>query len=127
MLRAAVIAVLMSAAMTSAVHAQVGPVAQSASSDPVVQMREAQRQANATYSAKLLEAYAERHKKIEAAVVAAVKDADAAGKDPLVAKRDAHAKATKATEAEYEAKLKQLKAEHRAALDAAKKKGAAKS
>ena len=127
-MKAAVITVLLSAAVAATAHAQVGVVAQApASSDPIVQMREAQRQANAVYAAKLMEAYAERNKEIHAAVEAAVKDADANGKDPLVAKRDAHAKATKATEAAYEAKLKQLKAENRAALEAAKKKGAAKS
>lgn len=95
-----------------------------ASSDPVVQMRMEQREANGKYAAGLLQAYADRHAKISAAVEAAVKDADAKGQDPLVAKRDAHAKATKATEAEYEARLKALKKEHDAALAAAKKKGA---
>jgi hypothetical protein len=95
-----------------------------ASSDPVVQMRMEQREANGKYAAGLLLAYSDRQAKVSAAVEAAVKDADAKGKDPLVAKRDAHAKATKATEAEYEAKLKSLKAERDAALAAAKKKGA---
>jgi hypothetical protein len=95
-----------------------------ASSDPVVQMRMEQREANGKYAAGLLLAYSDRQAKVSAAVEAAVKDADAKGKDPLVAKRDAHAKATKATEAEYEAKLKSLKAERDAALAAANKKGA---
>jgi hypothetical protein len=93
-----------------------------ASSDPIVQMRMEQREASAKYAAGLLQAYSERQSKVSAAVEAAVKDADAKGKDPLVAKRDAHAKAMKATEAEYEARIKALKAEHNAALDAAKKK-----
>ena len=87
-----------------------------------MQMREEQRAANATYATKVLEAYNERQAKVSAAVEAAVKDADAKGKDPLVANRDAHAKAMKATEAEYEAKLKKLKAERDAALAAAKKR-----
>ena len=95
-----------------------------ASTDPIVQMRMEQREANAKYTAGLLQAYSDRQAKISAAVDAAVKDADAKGKDPLVAKRDAHAKATKATESEYEAKLKELKKERDAALAAAKKKGA---
>lgn len=96
-----------------------------ASSDPVVQMRMEQREANGKYAAGLLQAYADRQSKVSAAVDAAVKDADAKGKDPLVAKRDAHAKATKATEAEYEAKIKALQKERDAALAAAKKKGTA--
>jgi len=62
---------------------------------------------------------------VTAAVEAAVKDADAKGKDPLVAKRDAAAKATKATQAGYDANLKKLKADHKAALDAAAIKGKA--
>ncbi len=81
-----------------------------------------EREANAKYAAGLLQAYSERQSKVSAAVEAAVKDADAKGKDPLVAKRDAHAKAIKATEADYEAKLKSLKADRDAALTAAKKK-----
>jgi hypothetical protein len=93
-----------------------------ASTDPIVQMRMEEREANAKYAAGLLQAYSERQSKVSAAVEAAVKDADAKGKDPLVAKRDAHAKAMKATEADYEAKLKSLKAERDAALAAAKKK-----
>ncbi len=109
------------AALSGAAFAQAP-----ASSDPVVQMRMAEREANAKYAAALLQAYAERQSKVSAAVEAAVKDADAKGKDPLVAKRDAHAKAVKATEKDYEAKLASLKAEHKAATAAAKKKGAAK-
>jgi hypothetical protein len=93
-----------------------------ASSDPIVQMRTEQRAANAKYAASLLQAYSERQSKVSAAVEAAVKDADAKGTDPLVAKRDAHAKAMKATEADYEARIKTLKAERDAALDAASKK-----
>jgi hypothetical protein len=93
-----------------------------ASTDPIVQMRMEEREANAKYAAGLLQAYSERQSKVTAAVEAAVKDADAKGKDPLVAKRDAHAKAIKATEADYEAKLKSLKADRDAALTAAKKK-----
>jgi hypothetical protein len=114
-------------AIGGAAFAQGGALAQApASADPVVQMRMAEREANAKYAAALLQAYAERQSKVSAAVEAAVKDADAKGKDPLVAKRDAHAKAVKATEKDYEAKLASLKAEHKAATAAAKKKGAAK-
>ena len=93
-----------------------------ASNDPIVQLREAQRTANAAYVSALLIAYDERHKKKSAAVEAAMKEADAKGKDPLVAKRDADAKAHKATQAEYDAALKKAGDERRAALDAADKK-----
>lgn len=92
------------------------------SKDPVVQLREAQRTANAAYVSALLIAYDERHKKKSAAVEAAMKDADARGKDPLVAKRDADAKAQKDTQAGYDAALKKAADERRAALDAADKK-----
>jgi hypothetical protein len=112
------------AALSGPAFAQ-GTAAAPASSDPIVQMRAEQRAANTAYADGLLAAHNERQKKISAAVEAAVKDADAKGKDPLVAKRDAEAKATKATQAEYDAKLKQLKAEQKAALDAAAKKGKA--
>ena len=110
---------------TLAVLAAIGTSAYAqapASTDPIVQMRMEEREANAKYAAGLLQAYSERQSKVTAAVEAAVKDADAKGKDPLVAKRDAHAKAMKATEADYEAKIKALKSEHNAALAAAKKK-----
>ncbi len=93
-----------------------------ASTDPIVQMRTVEREANAKYSAGLLQAYNERQAKVSAAVEAAVKDADAKGKDPLVAKRDAHNKAMKATEADYEAKQKALKKERDDAIKAAKQK-----
>ena len=87
-----------------------------------MQLREAQRTANAAYVSALLAAYDERHKKKSAAVEAAMKDADAKGKDPLVAKRDADAKAHKATQGEYDAALKKAGDERRAALDSADKK-----
>lgn len=111
------VAALGAAAFTPSAVAQAP-----ASSDPIVQMRMAEREANAKYAAGLLQAYSERHSKVSAAVEAAVKDADANGKDPLVAKRDAHAKATKATEADYEAKVKALKKEHDDSVKVAKQK-----
>jgi hypothetical protein len=112
-------------AVIIAVAALSGPVfaqAPAASSDPIVQMRMEQREANARYTAGLLQAYSERQSKVSAAVEAAVKDADAKGKDPLIANRDSHAKAMKATQADYDAKLKALKKERDAALAAAKQK-----
>lgn len=55
-------------------------------------------------------------------MVAAVKDADAKGADPLIAKRDAEAKAKKATQGDYDAALKTASADRKAALAAADKK-----
>lgn len=86
-------------------------------------MRAQQRAANDAYAKGLLAAYQDRQKKVAAAVETAVNEAKAAGKDPLVAKRDADAKATKATQAEYDAQLKTLAADRKAALAAAEKTG----
>lgn len=93
-----------------------------ASSDPIVQARAAQREANRVYAVALLKAYTDRSAKINASVEAAIKDADEKGKDPLVAKRNADAKAHKATQAEYDAALKKAAAERKAALAEADKK-----
>lgn len=87
-----------------------------------MQLREVQRTANAAYVSALLIAYDERHKKKSAAVEAAMKDADARGKDPLVAKRDADAKAQMATQAEYDAALKKASDDRKAAMAEADKK-----
>jgi len=111
--------ILLAVAATAATAQSPAP----ASTDPIVQMRAEQRAANDAYAKGLVEAHKERDAKVAAAVEAAVNDAAAKNKDPLVAKRDAEAKAKKATEAEYEAKVKKLKAEHKAAMDAAAKKG----
>ncbi len=112
-----IVAVLGGTAIASSAVAQAP-----ASNDPIVQLRTVEREANARYSTGLLQAYSDRQAKVGAAVEAAVKDADAKGKDPLVAKRDAHAKAMKATEADYEARLKALKKERDDAVAAAKQK-----
>jgi hypothetical protein len=93
------------------------------SNDPIVQMRAQQRAANDAYAKGLIAAYQDRQKKVGAAVESAVNEANAAGKDPLVAKRDADAKATKATQAEYDAQLKKLAEDRKAALAAAEKTG----
>jgi len=113
------------AALGGPAFAQTAAAPAAASNDPIVQMRADQRAANAAYATGLIDNYKARSAKVSAAVEAAVKDADAKGKDPLVAKRDAEAKATKATQAEYDANLKKLKADHKAALDAAAQKGKA--
>jgi hypothetical protein len=102
--------------------AQTASPAAPVSNDPIVQLRADQRAANAVYAAALIKAYAERGKKIQAAVESAVNNATENGKDPLVAKRDADAKARKATQADYDAALKKAADERKAALAAAQKK-----
>jgi len=90
-------------------------------SDPVVQRRADQRAANAAYDKGVKAARAERDKKVSATVDAAVAEAKANGKDPLVARRDARARAMRETKPEFDAQVKALAAERRAALDAAAK------
>lgn len=93
-----------------------------AQTDPIVAGRAELRAANSAYAQALIKAYSDRSAKVDAAVVAAVKDADAKGADPLVAKRDAEAKAKKATQADYDAALKTASADRKAATAAANKK-----
>jgi hypothetical protein len=112
--------VALAAALAAPAFAQTPATA---STDPIVQMRAQQRAAYDAYAKGLIAAYQDRQKKVGAAVESAVNDASAAGKDPLVAKRDAEAKANKATQAEYDAQLKKLSAERKAALAAAEKTG----
>lgn len=100
------------AATLSSAAAQTAP----ASNDPIVQSPMAQREANRAYTEGLLKAYVERNEKVNKAVEQAVRNADAKGTDPLVAKREAHAQALKATEPEYEARIRALQEQHRAAL-----------
>lgn len=114
------LAILLAALSGPALAQTATPTA--AAKDPFVQLREDQRNANAAYALALINAYAERGKKLNAAVEAAVKDADAKGKDPLVAKRDADAKARKATQPEYDAALKKAAADRKAALADADKR-----
>ncbi len=85
-------------------------------------MRMAERAAGARPATGLLQVFSECQFTVSAALEAAVEDADAKGKDLLVAKRDPHAKTMKATEAEYEAKLKAPRKERDTALTAAKSK-----
>ncbi|MCM5570080.1 hypothetical protein M6I34_06135 [Burkholderiaceae bacterium FT117] len=93
------------------------------STDPVVQMRAAEREANKVYALRLMEAWSNRSKKVNAAAEAATRRAAEDGKDPLVAKRDAIAQAEKSTQGEYDAALKAALDERDAAIAAAKKKG----
>jgi hypothetical protein len=112
---------LLSAAVAGPAAARTAAPA-AASNDPVVQARAAQREANRVYAMALIRAYADSSAKVNAAVEAAIKDADEKGKDPLVAKRDADAEARKATQAEYDAQLKKAAADRKAALAEADKK-----
>lgn len=93
-----------------------------ASSDPFVLMRADKRAADAVYSKGKAAAQAERKAKVSAAVDAAANDPGAKGKDPQDVKRDAEAKAKKATKADYTAKVKALSADHKAAYAAAETK-----
>jgi hypothetical protein len=117
--------IVLFAALSGSAFAQTAAAPAAVSSDPIVQLRADQRAANTAYAIGLIENYKARDAKVSAAVEAAVKDADAKGKDPLVAKRDATAKATKATQVEYDANLKKLKLDQKAALDAAAKRNKA--
>ena len=119
------VSIVLVAALSGSAFAQTAAAPDAVSNDPIVQLRADQRAANTAYAIGLIENYKARDAKVSAAVEAAVKDADAKGKDPLVAKRDAAAKATKATQVEYDANLKKLKADQKAALDAAAKKNKA--
>lgn len=109
-------------ASTFAMPALAQTAAQAAAKDPFVQLREDQRAANAAYAAALINLYADRSQKVQAAVEAAVKDADAKGKDPLIAKRNAEAKTRKATQADYDAALKKAAAERKTAMAEADKR-----
>ncbi|MFN9677462.1 MAG: hypothetical protein ACK58C_07670 [Betaproteobacteria bacterium] len=111
------------AALAAPAFAQTPATPATTSNDPIVQMRAMQRDANSAYAKGLIAAYQDRQKKVGAAVEAAVNEANAAGKDPLVAKRDADVKASKATKAEYDAQLKKLADERKAAMAAAAKTG----
>jgi hypothetical protein len=107
------------AALAGSVHAQA-----TASTDPIVQMREQQRAANATFSQKRSALRAERDAQVAAAADAAGKEATAKGRDPLVARRDATTKARSATKADFDAKMKVITQERNAARAAAAKTGA---
>lgn len=115
--------IALAAAFAAPACAQTAATQATTSNDPIVQMRAQQRAANDAYAKGLIAAYQDRQKKVAAAVETAVVEANVAGKDPLVAKRDADAKATKATQAEYDAQLKKLADDRKAALAAAEKTG----
>jgi hypothetical protein len=98
----------------------------SASSDPIVQMREAEAAVRKTYNAKVSAAKKERAAEMKPMVDAAIKKDAAKGTDPLVAKRDAESKAKAATRKDYQAKVKAAKAERDTAIADIRKKYAGK-
>lgn len=98
----------------------------STSTDPIVQMREAEAGVRKTYNAKVSAAKKERAAQMKPMVDEAIKKDAAKGTDPLVAKRDAESKAKAATRAEYDAKVKAAKAERDAAIADIRKKADAK-
>ena len=108
-------------ALSASAFAQA-PAATSTSKDPIVQMHTEERAANAVYNAKVKELDAERSKKVNASVAEAVKAAEGTSKDPLVVRREAESKAKNATKADYDAKLKPLKAEHKSEMAAIRAK-----
>jgi hypothetical protein len=114
-----VIAALL-AALAGSVHAQAP-----AATDPIVQQREELRVANATFNQKRAALRTERNAQITAAGDAAAKEATAKGRDPLVARRDATAKARAATKADFDAKMKVITQERNDARAAAAKTRAA--
>ena len=92
------------------------------STDPIVQMRSEQRAVNSAFAQKYHDAYAERSNKINESVAAAMKAVEGTDKDPFVAHRDAEAKAKKATQADFDAKVKPLLAARKAELAVIAKK-----
>ena len=108
------------ASLAGSVHAQA-----TASTDPIVQMREQQRAANATFNQKRAALRSERNAQIATAADAAGKEATAKGQDPLVARRNATTKARNATQADFDAKMKVITQERNDARAAAAKTRAA--
>ena len=117
--KSSLIVIALLAAMSGTVHAQA-----TASTDPIVQMREKQRDANAMFSEKRSALRAQRDTKVSAAADAAGKEATAKGTDPLVARRNASTKARSATKADFDAKMKVITQERNAARAVAAKTGA---
>lgn len=96
-----------------------------ASTDPIVVMRAEQRAARTEFNNTTRPLRAERAAAIKAAQDKAGAEAKAAGKDPLVARRNARAEATAATKAEFDAKMKAASETRSAAMAAAAAKRAA--
>ncbi len=114
--------VLFLAISGSALAQATATPAAAASTDPIVQMRTEQRAVNSTFTQKYMEVYAERNNKINELVAATMKTIEGTDKDPFVAHRDAEAKAKKATQADFDAKVKPLQATRKAELAVIAKK-----
>lgn len=99
--------------------------AATASTDPIVVMRAEQRAARTEFNNTVRPLRAERAATIKAAQDKAGAEAKAAGKDPLVARRNAKAEATAATKADFDAKMKAATEARSAAMAAAAAKRAA--
>ncbi|MEO8188315.1 MAG: hypothetical protein ABI580_13230 [Burkholderiaceae bacterium] len=91
------------------------------STDPIVLMRMKKKDAHDVYKQSVAAAAKERDTKVKAAVDAAVKDATATGKDPIIARRNTTSQAKKATKADYDAAVKAAKQKRDAAYAAAGK------
>jgi hypothetical protein len=113
MRRIAAVSVALLAGLAQAQAPATAPATKSG--DPIVQSRMQQRDANATYNATVAEARKQRDAKINAAGEAAVKDAKASGKDPLVARRDARSKARRESQADFDAAVAAARKERDAA------------
>ena len=88
----------------------------STSSDPIVQMREAEAAVRRTHNAKVSALRKERAAKMQPMIDEAVKRDVAKGMDPLVAQREARSKARAATRAEFDPKINAATAERDAAI-----------
>jgi len=114
------------------VHAQTSPAAPapakaaaSASTDPVVVLRNEQRAARNAFNEAAKPIRAERAATVKAAVDKAQAEARASGKDPVVAGRVANRQAMQATKPDFDAKMKAITETRREAMAAAKAKRAA--
>jgi hypothetical protein len=114
--------IVLLAALSGPVVAQGGTAPAAKSSDTTVQMRDERRVANEAFNKGKAAAQAERKAKVKAAVDDALKAPSAKGMDPLVVQRDAKSKAMKQTKPQYDAKIKQLSEERKAAFAATDKK-----
>lgn len=92
------------------------------SSDSVVQYRTEVRAIKKDFAAKRVPLKAERSKKMADLVATNLKSDAYKGVDPLIAKRDAQAKARQATKADFDTKMKALNGEEKAALEALRAK-----
>jgi len=120
------------ALMGGLVHAQTSPAtpapakaAATASSDPIVVMRNEQRAARNAFNEAAKPIRAERAATVKEAVDKAVAEAKASGKDPIIAGRVARKQAMQATKPDFDAKMKVITDTRRDAMAAAKAKRAA--